>query len=118
MNARTSSASSNFTVNVIFSKGTHSDFAVTAKVTKKKESIVFCLLASKSDSLLERTISCTLNEAGTLFCITSDITYCLNPNGSANFVNVEERPTLSASKVSSRGEFTLKFSQAMKIEAF
>ena len=117
MNARTSSASRNFTVNVIFSKGTPSDFAELASVTPKTESIVLSLPASKIYSLLERTISCTLNEAGALCCIMSDLTYFINPNGSANFVNAEERPTLSVSKVSSRGKFTLKFSQAMKIEA-
>ena len=117
MNTRTSSASSNFTVNVIFSKGTPSDFAELASVTPKTESIVLSLPASKIDSLLERTISCTPNEAGALCCVTSDLTYYINPNGSANFVNAEERPTLSVSKVSSRGKFTLKFSQAMKIEA-
>jgi hypothetical protein len=117
MNARTSSASSNFTVNVIFSKGTPSDFAELASVTPKTESIVLSLTASKSGSLLERTTSCTPNESGALCCVTSNLTFYINPNGSANYVNAEERPTLSASKVISLGTFTLKFSQAMKIEA-
>ena len=104
-------------MNVIFSKGTPSDFTETASVTPKKESIIPSLTASKSGSLLEKTISCTPNESGALCCVTSDLTYYINPNGSANFVNAKERPTLSVSKVSSRGKFTLKFSQAMKIEA-
>jgi hypothetical protein len=104
-------------VNVIFSKGTPSDFAELASATPKTESIVLSLPASKIDSLLEMTISCTPNESGALCCVTSDLTYYINPNGSANFVNAEERPTLSVSKVISRGKFTLKFSQAMKIEA-
>jgi hypothetical protein len=104
-------------VNVIFSKGTPSDFAELASATPKTESIVLSLPASKIDSLLEMTISCTPNESGALCCVTSDLTYYINPNGSANFFNAEERPTLSVSKVISRGQFTLKFSQAMKIEA-
>ena len=61
MNARISSASSDFTLNVIFSKGTPSDLAELASVTPKTESIVLSLPASKIDSLLERTISCTPN---------------------------------------------------------
>ena len=108
MNARISSASSDFTLNVIFSKVT----ATAETAISKTENLV--LLEEESDSLLETTTSCNTTQAGILSCVTDiEYYYSIDPNKTTNAAQSEvlpERPTISVSRVNPRGSFFIKFS--------
>ena len=76
---------------------------MTAK--SKKENLV--LSVKDIDSLLETTISCNTTEAGILPCVTDiGYYYSIDPSKITNADQSEvlpERPTISVSRVNSRG---------------
>jgi hypothetical protein len=62
-----------------------------------------------------------MTEAGILPCVTDiEYYYSIDPSKTTNTAQSEvlpERPTMSVSRVNSRGSFFIKFSQAMNILA-